>query len=118
MVFLIDKGGCLRGIRRRRERIACGAPKHAGRPFENTTLLGQGLYGLGSINHSGCSRLTSSSEPWGVARGEGCAVSRVAWANAPDANANAETKATATIGERIDALLRFDLANFRYGLFE
>ena len=59
-----------------------------------------------------------SSVPWGVARGEGCAVSRVAWANAPDANANAETKATATIGERIDALLRFDLANFRYGLFE
>jgi hypothetical protein len=30
----------------------------------------------------------------------------VVWANAPDANANAETKATATIRERKGALLR------------
>jgi len=50
-------------------RHQCGQPRQAGRPFENTTLLGQGLYVLGSINHPGCSRVTSSSglEPWGDA---------------------------------------------------
>ena len=84
-----------------------GQPRQAGRPFENTTLLGQGLYVLGSINHPGCSRATSRSEPSGVVAGvEGCAGCSVVWAKAPDANANAETKVTATIRERISALLR------------
>ena len=55
----------------------------------------------------GCSRATWPSAPSDVVAGvEGCSGCPVVWAKAPDANANAETKVTAAIRERISALLR------------